>query len=41
MESVCVLTRISLLAEKHLLDKTIEFSLALFLNAELAFFEDA
>ena len=37
MESVCVLTRIAFLDEKHLVDKTI---LALFWNTKLAFFEE-
>ena len=36
MESVCVETRIALLDEKHLIDKTVKFSLALFWNVELA-----
>ena len=39
--SLRVKTGISLLDEKHLVDKTIKFSLALFQNTELAFFEEA
>ena len=39
--SLRVETRSALLDEKHLIDKTDKFSLPLFQNAELAFFEEA
>ena len=39
--SLRVETRSALLDEKHLIDKTDKFSLPLFQNAELAFFEGA
>ena len=39
--SLRVKTRIALLDEEHIMDETVKFSLALFWNAELTFFEEA